>query len=231
MSEEQCAAILASNPFAILAADPGVNNPATICDELGRILTYTNKRRQDENCNWPHQRWLKAEKRKHPPYVVNDRAAVWWKRRKRKKKKKRRKRQHPPPPAVAAPAPPPAAAPTPHSPVMAAEAKLSGCRSRTLSSVDYKEYLRTRKEEDPVLREFYERPSKKFEKMRYRRYCKQAWSDAKLVREIKDKFLTEEQRVELSMIEDKNERRDKVLIVFGNWSRSSQMKGCAPSPG
>jgi hypothetical protein len=69
------------------------------------------------------------------------------------------------------------------------------------------------------------------EKMRYRRFCKQAWSDAKLVEEIKKKFLTVEQRQQLSMITDEKERRNKVLIVFGNWSRSTQMKGCAPSPG
>jgi hypothetical protein len=67
MDKEQCDAILASNPFAILAADPGVNNPATICDHRGRILKYTNKRRQDENCNAPHRRWLEAEKQKLPP--------------------------------------------------------------------------------------------------------------------------------------------------------------------
>jgi hypothetical protein len=64
MDKEQCDTILRSNPFAILAADPGVNNPATICDQRGCILKYTNKRRQDENCNRPHQRWLQAEKRK-----------------------------------------------------------------------------------------------------------------------------------------------------------------------
>jgi hypothetical protein len=69
MDNEQCDAILASNPYAILAADPGVNNPATICDHRGRILKYTNKRRQDENCNTLHRRWLEAEKLKLPPYT------------------------------------------------------------------------------------------------------------------------------------------------------------------
>jgi hypothetical protein len=67
--------------------------------------------------------------------------------------------------------------------------------------------------------------------MRYRRFCKQAWSDAKLVAEIKEKFLTEAQRQQLSAIPDEKARRDKVIIAFGNWSRSTQMKGCRPSPG
>jgi hypothetical protein len=166
MDEEQCDAILASNPFAILAADPGVNNPATICDGSGRILKYTNKRRQDENCNRPHQRWLEEEKRKRPPYamdtsrIVNGPAEAPWiswrikkhekEERKEERKKKRqqrqsqRRQQHPHLPLHLAPVPPPAA--TPLSPVMAAEAKLSAFSSRTLSSVGYKAYLQARKE-------------------------------------------------------------------------------------
>jgi hypothetical protein len=241
MSKEQCDAILASNPFGILAADPGVNNPATICDVSGRILKYTNKRRQDENCNRPHQRWLEAEKRKHPPYAMDTdddgaiRAQAYWNTRKKKKKKTRQQRQSqrrqqpPQPPLHLVPAPAPAV--TPLSPVMAAEAKLSALSSRTLSSAGYKAYLQMSKEVDPELRAFYERPSKKMEKMRYRRFCKPARSDAKLVEEIKEKFLTEAQREELRTITDEKERRDKVVIVFGNWSHSTQMSGCRPSPG
>jgi hypothetical protein len=114
---------------------------------------------------------------------------------------------------------------------MAAEAKLSAFSNRTLSSTGYKAYLQARKEVDGELRAFYERPSKKMEKMRYRRFCKQAWSDAKLVKEIKEKFLTEAQCQQLRAITDEKVRRDKVVIVFGNWSRSTQMKGCRPSPG
>jgi hypothetical protein len=94
-----------------------------------------------------------------------------------------------------------------------------------------KEHLQAWHDTDPILKRSYEWPSKKFEKMKYRRYCKQKWSDAKLVAEIKQKFLSDEQRQVLKAITDEKERRDKILIVFGNWCRSTQMKGCDPSPG
>jgi hypothetical protein len=248
MSKEECDTILAGNPFAILAADPGVNNPATICDATGRILKYTNKRRQDENCNTPHKRWLLAEK-KHwpPPAQIAHPQADPLPRDKRtrlrlhKKQKLRRKKRHymehgkPPaaptaPTALTAPTAPPPPQADPKPPVIAAEEQLSRTNRRALSTADYKKFLDKRKEVDPVLRPFYARSKMKHEKLRYRRFCKQAWSDAKLVKEIKERFLTPEQHQQLEAIPDEKERRDKVIIVFGNWSRSTQMKGTHPSP-
>jgi hypothetical protein len=69
------------------------------------------------------------------------------------------------------------------------------------------------------------------EKLRYRRFCKQTWSDAKLVKGIKEKFLTKEQHRELHKVKDEATRRSKVVIVFGNWCRSTQMRGTRPCPG
>jgi hypothetical protein len=269
MTKEECDTILAGNPFAILAADPGVNNPATICDGTGRILKYTNKRRQDENCNAPHQRWLLAEKRHWPnPAHPDHGSGLRLPKRRRghtqvrshRKKKKRHlrsarklKRTVAPPiqlneegeeeeegegeeetekeekeeeeeEEIAPPA-------TPDLSVLAAEELLSHTNSRALSTAVYTDYLNVRKEVDPVLRPFYARSKMKHEKLRYRRFCKQAWSDSRLVKEIKEKFLTAEQRQQLEAIPDEKERRDKVIIVFGNWSRSTQMKGTHPSPG
>jgi len=103
------------------------------------------------------------------------------------------------------------------------ETKLSLNNSRTLKIEDYKKFiinknkLNKNKLNDDV-KDFYNKLL--FRKLNFRRYIRTKQSEEKMLNEIEDKFLTKQ---------DKKNKR-KILLLHGDYSRTSQMKGCIPSP-
>jgi hypothetical protein len=59
-----------------------------------------------------------------------------------------------------------------------------------------------------------------FRKLQFRRFIRTKQSEETLLNEIENKFLSKE---------DKSNNK-KLLILHGDYSRTSQMKGCMPSP-
>jgi hypothetical protein len=59
-----------------------------------------------------------------------------------------------------------------------------------------------------------------FRKLQFRRFVRTKQSEETLLNEIENKFLSKE---------DKSNNK-KLLILHGDYSRTSQMKGCMPSP-
>jgi hypothetical protein len=59
-----------------------------------------------------------------------------------------------------------------------------------------------------------------FRKLRFRRYIRTKQSEENLLNEIENKFLSKEER----------KQGRKLLIIHGDYSRTSMMKGCIPTP-
>jgi hypothetical protein len=98
------------------------------------------------------------------------------------------------------------------------ETKLSLNNSRTLKIEDYKNFVINKNKLNDEVKDFYNKLL--FRKLNFRRYIKTKQSEEKMLNEIEDKFLTKE---------DKKNKR-KILLLHGDYSRTSQMKGCIPSP-
>jgi len=98
------------------------------------------------------------------------------------------------------------------------ETKLSLNNSRTLKIEDYKNFVINKNKLNDEVKDFYNKLL--FRKLNFRRYIRTKQSEEKMLNEIEDKFLTKE---------DKKNKR-KILLLHGDYSRTSQMKGCIPSP-
>ena len=98
------------------------------------------------------------------------------------------------------------------------ETKLSLNNSRTLKMEDYKNFVINKNKLNDEVKYFYNKIL--FRKLNFRRYIRTKQSEEKMLNEIEDKFLTKE---------DKKNKR-KILLLHGDYSRTSQMKGCIPSP-
>jgi hypothetical protein len=69
-----------------------------------------------------------------------------------------------------------------------------------------------------LLKEFYQKPL--FRKLAFRRFIRTKQSEVKLLNEIENTYLTKEE-----IKQDK-----KIVILHGDYSRTSQMKGCISTP-
>lgn len=98
------------------------------------------------------------------------------------------------------------------------ETELSKFNSRTLNSEEYKKFIVQKTKTNDEVKNFYSNIL--FRKLDFRRHIFTLQSEAKLLNEIENKYLTEEDK--------KNGK--KLLIFFGNWSISTQMKGKMSTP-
>jgi hypothetical protein len=92
------------------------------------------------------------------------------------------------------------------------ETQLSRSNSKTIDLVGFVSYLRTRFAGQNVLYDFYRNAI--FAKRAFRSFQGRQRSEQQLVLNIEQKFGP----------------RDWIALAIGNWSRKSQMRGCAPSP-
>jgi len=98
------------------------------------------------------------------------------------------------------------------------ETKLSNFNSRTLNQDNYSNYITNKTILNNELKEFYQKPL--FRKLAFRRFIRTKQSEVKLLNEIENTYLTKE--------EIKQGR--KIVILHGDYSRTSQMKGCISTP-
>jgi hypothetical protein len=98
------------------------------------------------------------------------------------------------------------------------ETKLSNFKSRTTQSVEYKNFIKNKTVLNQEVKEFYQQPL--FRKLAFRRFIRTKQSEVKLLNEIESTYLTKEEI----------KRGKKILILHGDYSRTTQMKGCIPTP-
>jgi len=98
------------------------------------------------------------------------------------------------------------------------ETELSKFNSRTLNEEKYKNFIVNKTKLNNETKDFYKNIL--FRKLQFRRYIRTKQSENKLLNEIENKFLSKE--------DIKNGKQ--ILILYGDWSRDTQMKGTMSVP-
>ena len=98
------------------------------------------------------------------------------------------------------------------------ETELSKLSSKTLNIDDYKKFIIGKNKLNNDVKEFYNNIL--FRKLNFRRFVRTKQSEENLLNEIENKFLSKEE------IKDGK----KILLLFGDYSRTTQMKGCISTP-
>jgi len=98
------------------------------------------------------------------------------------------------------------------------ETKLSNYNSRTLNQDNYSNYITNKTILNNELKVFYQKPL--FRKLAFRRFIRTKQSEVKLLNEIENTYLTKEEI----------KQGKKIVILHGDYSRTSQMKGCISTP-
>ena len=78
--------------------------------------------------------------------------------------------------------------------------------------------LSKKTETNNELKDFYQQPL--FRKLAFRRFIRTKQSEVKLLNEIENKYLTK----------NENNQGKKIIILHGDYSRTTQMKGCISTP-
>jgi len=97
------------------------------------------------------------------------------------------------------------------------ETKLSNFKSRTLNQEKYKHFITNKTILNNEVKEFYQKHL--FRKLTFRRFIRTKQCEVKLLNEIENTYLTKEEIKE----------GKKIVILHGDYSRTSQMKGCIPT--
>jgi len=98
------------------------------------------------------------------------------------------------------------------------ETELSHFKSNTLISEEYTKFIVKKTIMNKELKDFYQQPL--FRKLAFRRFIRTKQSEVKLLNEIENTYLTKEEI----------KQGKKLLILHEDYSRTSQMKGCIPTP-
>jgi hypothetical protein len=94
------------------------------------------------------------------------------------------------------------------------ETIISNFNSRTLKTDKYQDFIINKNKINKEIKSFYE--NMLFRKLSFRRFVRTKQSEEKILNEIEDKYI-------------KNTNK-KLIILHGDYSRTSQMKGCISSP-
>jgi hypothetical protein len=98
------------------------------------------------------------------------------------------------------------------------EKKSPNYNSRTLNQEKYKHFITNKTILNNEVKEFYQKPL--FRKLAFRRFIRTKQSEVKLLNEIENTYLTKEEI----------KQGKKIVILHGDYSRTSQMKGCISTP-
>jgi hypothetical protein len=102
--------------------------------------------------------------------------------------------------------------------VIEKETKLSNFKSRTTKVEEYKNFITNKTILNNEVKEFYQKPL--FRKLAFRRFIRTKQSEVKLLNEIENIYLTKEEI----------KKGKKIVILHGDYSRTTQMKGCISTP-
>jgi len=98
------------------------------------------------------------------------------------------------------------------------ETKLSNFKSRTTKVEEYKNFIKNKTILNNEVKEFYQKPL--FRKLAFRRFIRTKQSEVKLLNEIENTYLSKEEI----------KQGKKIVILHGDYSRTTQMKGCISTP-
>ena len=98
------------------------------------------------------------------------------------------------------------------------EKKSPNYNSRTLNQEKYKHFITNKTILNNEVKEFYQKPL--FRKLAFRRFIRTKQSEVKLLNDIENTYLTKEEI----------KQGKKIVILHGDYSRTTQMKGCIPTP-
>jgi hypothetical protein len=98
------------------------------------------------------------------------------------------------------------------------ETELSKLSSKTLKIDEYKKFITSKNKLNNDVNEFYNNIL--FRKLNFRRFVRTKQSEEVLLNEIENKFLSKEEK----------KSGKKILLLFGDYSRTTQMKGTIPTP-
>ena len=202
LTKAQCDVYLKGN-YKIISLDPGEIDPVSTIDERNQFFQYSACQRRQETYTKRSSEILYAEKLKHNIFAME---SPYLKQnphvKKKKKKFKHRRKKH-----------------KRESQSLPLPLPVKRISSRTTNPDQYQEFIGLKNEIDVQTKSFYE--NLLFRKLAFRRFVRTQQSEVKLVKTISHQYLTQKERTE-----DK-----KLLILYGDHSRGSQMKGCVPCPG
>jgi len=98
------------------------------------------------------------------------------------------------------------------------EKNITNYKSRTIKVEEYKNFITNKTILNNEVKEFYQKPL--FRKLAFRRFIRTKQSEVKLLNEIENTYLTK----------DEIKQGKKIVILHGDYSRTSQMKGTIPAP-
>ena len=99
------------------------------------------------------------------------------------------------------------------------ETELSKFNSRTLNPEEYKKFIIQKTKTNDEVKDFYNNIL--FRKLDFRRFVYTFQSEHNLLNEIENKYLTKEDK----------KKGKKIVIFYGNYSRTTNMKNKMPTPG
>ena len=207
LTSDECYTYSQSDRFKLVGLDPGKRKILTINDGENHIMRYSACQRRQESYTKRSAQILEREKMHHG---ITERESILTgtnpqHTKKPKKKLKRKKRFHKEqlePVKQIEPKPPQSPQPS----------------GRTLDANLYRQFVDLKNIVSQSTEPFYERDL--FRKLAFRRYVRVKQSEHHLIHQIREPYLT-----------DKDVKSGKQLLIFyGDYSRTSQMKGCVPSP-
>jgi len=99
------------------------------------------------------------------------------------------------------------------------ETELSKFKSKTLKIEEYKNFILNKNKLNNDVKNFYNNIL--FRKLNFRRFVRTKQSEENLLNEIENKFLSYDDKI----------KAKKLLLLYGDWSRATTMKGCIPCLG
>jgi hypothetical protein len=102
--------------------------------------------------------------------------------------------------------------------IISKETELSKFSSKTLKIENFKNFIINKNKLNTKVNGFYKKIL--LRKLAFRRYIRTKQSEVKLLNEIENKYLTKNEQI----------NGKKILILHGDYSRTSQMKGCISTP-
>ena len=102
--------------------------------------------------------------------------------------------------------------------IISKETDLSKFKSKTLIQEKYKDFIFSKTKVNNEVKDFYQRPL--FRKLAFRRFVRTKQCEANLLNEIENTYLTKEEI----------KQGKKIVILHGDYSRTTQMKGTIPTP-